>query len=88
MKEQIKILSNEIYKVVEIHEENKIRKINCILYIHDISENSGYSSSIPKPIIEMLGNPESIKFVVKDNNEVALVSGKISIDNKIRHIKS
>ena len=30
-----------------------------------------YSSSIPKPIIEMLGNPQSIKFVVNDNNEVA-----------------
>ena len=51
-------------------------------------ENRGYSSSIPKPIIEMLGNPESIKFVVKDNNEVALVSGKTSLDNKIFRIKS
>ena len=51
-------------------------------------ENRGYSSSIPKPIIEMLGNPKSIKFVVNDNNEVALVSGKTSIDNKINYIKS
>jgi hypothetical protein len=49
-------------------------------------ENRGYSSSIPKPIIEMLGNPESIKFVVKENNEVALVSGKTSIDNKIHYV--
>lgn len=52
------------------------------------AENRGYSSSIPKPIIEMLGNPESIKFVVKDNNEVALISGKSSIDNKIKYVKS
>ena len=37
-------------------------------------DNRGYSSSIPKPIIEMLGNLESINFVVKDNNEVALIS--------------
>jgi len=36
----------------------------------------------------MLGNPKSIKFVVNDNNEVALVSGKTSIDNKINYIKS
>ena len=49
-------------------------------------ENRGYSSSIPKPIIEMLGNPESIKFVVKDNNEVALVSGNPSISNKIKYM--
>lgn len=51
-------------------------------------ENRGYSSSIPKPIIEMLGNPESIKFVVNDNNEVAVVSGKSSIDYKINYVKS
>jgi hypothetical protein len=51
-------------------------------------ENRGYSSSIPKPIIEMLGNPESIKFVVNDNNEIALVSGKSSIDNKIKYVNS
>ena len=51
-------------------------------------ENRGASSSIPKPIIEMLGNPESIKFLVKENNEVALVSGKSSIDNKIEYVNS
>ncbi len=31
-------------------------------------EGRGYSSSIPKPVIEILGNPSSIKFIVKDNN--------------------
>lgn len=51
-------------------------------------ENRGASSSIPKPIIEMLGKPESIKFIVKENNEVALVSGKSSIDNKIEYVNS
>ena len=49
-------------------------------------ENRGYSSSIPKPIIEMLGNPESIKFVINDKNEIALVSGKSFIDNKVFHV--
>ncbi|HZL24091.1 MAG TPA: hypothetical protein VFC05_12255 [Nitrososphaeraceae archaeon] len=29
----------------------------------------GVSSSIPKPIIEMVDNPQSSKFVVNDNNE-------------------
>jgi hypothetical protein len=29
----------------------------------------GVSSSVPKPIIEMLYNPQSSKFVVNDNNE-------------------
>jgi len=28
-------------------------------------DKRGYSSSIPKPVIEALGEPESIKFVVK-----------------------
>ena len=51
-------------------------------------DNRVASSSIPKPIIEMLGNPESIKFIVKENNEVALVSGKSSIDNKIEYVNS
>jgi hypothetical protein len=36
----------------------------------------------------MLGNPESIKFVVNDNNEVALVSGKSSIDDIIKKINN
>ena len=31
-------------------------------------ENRGYSSSIPKPVIEKFGNPDMIKFVVNDDN--------------------
>lgn len=27
----------------------------------------GYQSSIPKPIIDKLGNPESLRFVIKGN---------------------
>jgi hypothetical protein len=39
-------------------------------------ENRGYSSSIPKPIIEKLGEPDMIKFVVSDDNKsIQLVSG-------------
>ena len=51
-------------------------------------ETRGASSSIPKPIIEMLGNPQSIKFVVNDNNEVVLVSGNTSISKKVKFVKS
>lgn len=28
-------------------------------------DKRGYSSSIPKPVMEVLGDPKSIKFVVK-----------------------
>ena len=43
-------------------------------------ENRGYSSSIPKPIIEKLGDPNLIKFVVnEENNTIALVSGMPSV---------
>jgi hypothetical protein len=53
-------------------------------------ENRGYSSSIPKPIIEKLGDPNMIKFVVnEDNNTIQLVSGmpnvKMSGKVKSRH---
>jgi hypothetical protein len=44
-------------------------------------EMRGYSSSIPKPIIEMLGNPDSIKFVITKGNKIELVAGKRSTDN-------
>ena len=39
-------------------------------------ERRGYSRSIPKPIIEILGNPESIKFVINEGNKVELLAGK------------
>jgi hypothetical protein len=42
-------------------------------------ENRGYSSSIPKPIIEILGKPNTIKFVINKGNKVELLSGKTSI---------
>ena len=39
-------------------------------------EKRGYSSTIPKPIIEILGNPDSIKFVINEGNKVELLAGK------------
>jgi hypothetical protein len=44
-------------------------------------ERRGYSSSIPKPIMDLLGNPDSIKFVISKSNKIELVAGKRSIDN-------
>jgi len=38
-------------------------------------ENRGYSSSIPKPVVEILGNPDSIKYVANDDRSIQLVSG-------------
>ena len=38
-------------------------------------ESRGASSSIPKPVVEILGNPDSIKYVVNDDNTIQLVSG-------------
>lgn len=39
-------------------------------------DDRGYSSSIPKPIMDILGRPESIKFVMKDDDKtIHLVSG-------------
>jgi hypothetical protein len=38
-------------------------------------EDRGYSSSIPKPVMDKLGRPESIKFVMnEEDNSIQLVS--------------
>jgi len=40
------------------------------------SDGRGYQSSIPIPVIEKLGNPDSIKYVFnEDNQTIQLVSG-------------
>lgn len=31
------------------------------------NEIRGYQSSIPKPIIDKLGNPEALRFIIKGN---------------------
>jgi hypothetical protein len=42
-------------------------------------DKRGYSSSIPKPVIEILGNPETIKFVVDEKDKsVTVEPGKPS----------
>jgi hypothetical protein len=51
-------------------------------------ENRGYSSSIPKPVIERLGNPDSIKYVFNDDNQtIQLVSGSSPVF-KVERVKS
>lgn len=44
-------------------------------------EGRGYSSSIPKPIMEILGNPNSIKYVIRKGNKIEVVAGKRDTDN-------
>lgn len=44
------------------------------------SDGRGYQSSIPIPVIERLGNPDSIKYVFNDDNQtIQLVSGSAPI---------
>lgn len=38
------------------------------------SEKRGIQSYIPKPIIEILGNPEKLKFIIK-GKKIEIVSG-------------
>jgi hypothetical protein len=43
-------------------------------------ETRGYSSSIPKPIMNLLDNPKRIKFVIKDDNKtIEVKSGEHSL---------
>jgi hypothetical protein len=43
-------------------------------------ETRGFSSSIPKPIMNLLGNPKRIKFVINDDNKtIEVKSGEHSL---------
>jgi hypothetical protein len=42
----------------------------------NFNEIRGYQSSIPKPIMDILGEPEAIKFIVKGRDKVEIVSAK------------
>jgi hypothetical protein len=39
------------------------------------NDKRGYQSSIPKPVIDVLGNPEKIKFII-DGKKVEIAMGK------------
>ena len=40
-------------------------------------QHRGYQAYIPKPIMEMLGNPKNIKFIVKGSKRIELRVGEI-----------
>jgi hypothetical protein len=47
-------------------------------------EIRGYQSSIPKPVMETLGNPDKITFIVKPKKKVEVVAGKVeSSESKV-----
>jgi hypothetical protein len=47
------------------------------------SDGRGYQSSIPIPVIDRLGKPNTIKFVINDDdNSVQLISGKTHLPRK------
>ena len=47
-------------------------------------DNRGYSSSIPKPVMDKLGHPDSLKFVIKDDKTVELSGRSISHSGKMK----
>jgi hypothetical protein len=38
-------------------------------------EHRGCQTYLPKPILELLGNPKSIKFIVKNNKKIEVKRG-------------
>lgn len=47
------------------------------------SDGRGYQSSIPMPVIDKLGKPDKIKFVIdEESNSVQLISGKTHVPRK------
>jgi hypothetical protein len=39
-------------------------------------EDRGYSSSLPRPVIEKLGNPDTITYVLKDGGGIEVIGDK------------
>jgi len=46
-------------------------------------DKRGYQSSIPKPVIDVLGNPEMLKFTI-DGKKVEITTVKQDKEKKIR----
>lgn len=36
----------------------------------------GYQSTVPMPVMELLGNPDKITFIIKPKKKIEVVSGK------------
>ena len=51
------------------------------------NKSRGYQSSIPKPIMELLGDPEKVKFVVNGKNVTIIANNKITTNPKTTKIK-
>ena len=45
----------------------------------------GYQSSIPKPVMQTLGNPEKITFVLRPKKKVEIVVRKSALEQEERH---
>jgi len=48
------------------------------------NQSRGYQSSIPKPVIEVLGNPTKITFVIKSKKKVEIVSEKVDSSRRLK----
>jgi hypothetical protein len=46
------------------------------------SDGRGYQSSIPIPVMEKLGKTDKIKFIIDDDDNVQLISGKTYLQRK------
>jgi len=46
------------------------------------SDVRGYQSSIPIPVINKLGKPNKIKFIINDEDSVQLIAGKTHVPRK------
>lgn len=42
----------------------------------NFNETRGYQSSIPKPVIEELGDPEKVKFVIDNHGSIKILPVK------------
>ena len=49
------------------------------------NESRGYQSSIPKPIMDLLGDPEKVTFVVSGDNIKIIPAKELSLKEKKRY---
>jgi hypothetical protein len=66
----IRIIGTSRHKMPKWKKDQKEFKVSVTYH-----EHRGYQAYLPRPIMELLGTPKSIRFVLKDNRKVEVRSG-------------
>jgi hypothetical protein len=66
----IRIVCDPLYKMPKWKKDQKEFKVSVTYH-----EHRGCQAYLPRPIMELLGTPGSIRFILRDNGKVEVRSG-------------